>query len=56
MYIQDFYLIKIKCFDGVEPMITGESEEKPKVDEQINHRVENDAHGPLYDIVATGDH
>ena len=44
---------KIKCFDGVEPRITGEIGEKSKDENQMIHRVENDAldllHGNDYD-------
>ena len=54
MYIQDFYLRKIKCFDGVEPRITGEIGEKPKYENQIAYRVVNDALDSLYNIVANG--
>ena len=60
MYVQDFCLGKIKCFDGVEPRITGEIGEKPKDENQMIHRVEkepldslhgNDHGGLIYGIV-----
>ena len=56
MYVQDFCLGKIKCFDRVEPRITGEEGEKPKDENQGAYRVENDAPDALYSIVAIGDH
>ena len=55
MYIQDFYLRKIKCFDEVEPSLPREIGEKPEDEGQMTHRVENDAPDLLYDIVASGD-
>ena len=50
MYIQDLCLRKIKCFDGVEPSLTGEIGEKPEDENQVAYRVENDAHDLLINI------
>ena len=54
MYIYDFFLIKIKCFYGVELTLIVESEEKPKVVIQIAYRVKSDAQDPLNDIRPNG--
>ena len=54
MYVQDFYLRKIKCFDGVEPSLTGEIGEKPGDENQFAYLVLNDALDSLYNIVANG--
>ena len=54
MYIQDFYLIKIKCFDGVEPRLTGEIGEKPEVVAQMIQRLEKMPLDSLIDIESNG--
>ena len=54
VYIQDFCSEIMKSCDGVEPSLTGEIGEKPKVENQNAHRVEKKPLDLLINIVPNG--